>query len=86
MIGDDFQHLLKERHRDDLIVIPRQIITLFAASLALFCLGLGFAIGSFLANPSWGTWTLGVCVALALYLGRRINRLEAASLGKYRKG
>ena len=85
MIKDHFQYLLKERHRDKLVVIPKKTIGLSLAAMSCFCLGIGFSLGCYVSGSPHVLWGAGIGGALALFLGRWNQRIEAKALHKYQK-
>ncbi len=85
MLSDDFQHLLKKNQKEDLLVVPRKSLQLGATSLIFICFGLGFTAACLYFGHAKGNWTFGVCIAIALFLGRKGNKIEDHFSEKYRE-
>lgn len=84
MTSQEFQYLLNQRHREELLVIPKKTVGLALSAVALFCLGFGFEIGGFIANSPYSLWGLGIGGACGLLLGRWSNRHTDQLVEKYR--
>ncbi|MDB0056621.1 hypothetical protein N9910_01265 [bacterium] len=80
---DSLQHLLKESHRDDLIVLPKKVLRLGAAALIIFFFTGGFTIATMMAGSSDSLWVFGIGAAVALGLGRWNNRIGDRLHQKY---
>jgi uncharacterized membrane protein YdjX (TVP38/TMEM64 family) len=85
MAHDDLQHLLRERDRDGLVVLPKKVAGLSIASMSCFCLGIGFSLGSYVSGSPHVLWGAGIGGAIALILGRSIQRIEIKALLKHQK-
>ena len=85
MAHDDLQHLLKARDRDELVVVPKKTAGLSLAAMSFFCLGIGFSLGCYASGSPHLLWGAGIGGALALFLGRWNQRIEAKALHKYQK-
>lgn len=80
---EDLQDLLKPQHREELIVLPRRVVRFAFLSIGILCMGIGIGLGAVPAISQLGTPVFEVCVAAALVLGWRINRMEAGILKRY---
>jgi amino acid permease len=83
---EDLQHLLPERARDELIVLPKRSFEISTISISILTLGVGIAIGAGAMGSIGGGIALVVCFIVSRVLGYSINKHEAAVLSRFERG
>lgn len=82
---ENLQHLLPERARDELIVLPKRSLQLSTVSISTLTLGVGIAIGTGAMGSTSGGGALVVCFIVSRVLGYSIDKHEAAVLSRFER-
>lgn len=81
-LREDFQNLLPESERGELVVVPRRSLQLAFASISILALGIGLAIGLLILGSPLGGFAIAGCFIVSMVLGRCINKHETKVLNR----
>ena len=82
---ENLQHLLPERARGELIVLPKRSFQLSTISISTLTLGVGIAVGAGAMGSIGGGIAGVVCFIVSRVLGYSINKHEAAVLSRFER-